>query len=208
MKRNDRTRQKTAREAAPRQSSGTAAASSSTTLSDPPLTSERIIKKTDEHSKTSPNTPLERWIRNGGTPGKFGPTGVLFQIIKADCEQNGCDPNVVLIPPLFEEFGKLSTQEMQHILQDNAYYVEFIKKCTSSADIKWVDQLLVNKTSEPTVPGNETSDNDTPIPATGRESEKLTDCVNVPGIVDGGKVVTNVRATHIDNDVKAKKKKQ
>merc|ERR1711862_216449 len=200
MKRNDHTKKKTARAAAPRQSSGTAAASSSTMLSDSPLTSDRIIKKTEEHSKTPSNTPLDRWIRNGGTPGTLDPFGVLYQTIKADCKQNGCDPEAVLIRAVLTESDKVSDQDIQRMLGDNAYYVEFLKKCTGHEDRKWVDQLLVNKKSELTVPGNETSDRDTLTPTTDREPEKLTDCANVPEIVDGVKVGTNTCITHNVND--------
>merc|ERR1711862_150847 len=100
------------------------------------------------------------------------------------------------------ESDTVSDQDIQRMLGDNAYYVEFLKKCTGRADNKWVDQLLVTKKSEPAVHGTETSDKDTPISTTDREPEKLTDRVNVPEIVDGVKVGTNTCITHIDNDVK------
>ena len=91
-----------------------------------PLTSDRIIKKTDEHLKTSPNTPLERWIQNGGTPGTLDPFGVLYQTIRADCQQNRGDPDVT-INLVVDELIKLSKEEMQRMLGDNTYYVELLK---------------------------------------------------------------------------------
>ena len=119
---------KTTCAAAPRQSSGTAAALSSSTLSDPSPSSDHIINLTNKHPNASSDTPLARWIRNGGAPEEqLVPSRVLYQIVSADCKQNGCDPDLirglVLLPIL-----DLSEEEQQRVLGDTTYYVECLKK--------------------------------------------------------------------------------
>ena len=56
----------------------------------------------------------------------------------------------------------LLKQELQRVLGDTTYYVECLKKWMGSVDSNWVTNLLVNKTTEPPVPVDETIDEENP----------------------------------------------
>ena len=131
MKRNDQIIIKTARAAAvPRQSSGTTTTTSPPT-SDSPSTSDRTVKLTDEHSNVSSDTPLARWLRNGGAQPTSDGTGlsngmVLWEIITADCIQHEGDMEA-MIRSVSVPIIDLSEKEGQRVLGDTTYYVEWLK---------------------------------------------------------------------------------